>query len=51
MKATDAAINFIKIIADFKKDGEDDHNYIEDDDALATLEWIIDEAREILGRG
>ena len=43
--------NLVRIIAGFKKQGEDEYDYVKDDDAIATVDWIIDEAREVLGDG
>ena len=40
--------NFVSIVAGFKKDGEDGYDYVKEDDAVATVDWIIDEAREVL---
>jgi hypothetical protein len=46
---TAKAENLVRIIAGFKKQGEDDYDYVKEDDAVATVDWIIDEAREARG--
>jgi hypothetical protein len=42
-------LNLVRILAGFKKDGEAGFFYDKgDEDPQALVEWIIDEAREVL---
>jgi hypothetical protein len=40
--------NFVRILSKFKKDGEDGHDANVDDDCVAGMDWVIDEARGVL---
>jgi len=40
--------NLVRILAQFKKNGEDGHDAENDDDCVESMDWVIDEARKAL---